>query len=52
MELKEFHDAPPNMMTEIRTLSSETRVVSGLLGNPTVREAQFRKTEKRRNRRG
>jgi hypothetical protein len=40
------------MMTEIVNMSSETRLVSGLLGNPTVREAQFRKTEKRRNRRG
>jgi len=40
------------MMTEIVNMSSETRVVSELLGKPTVREAQFRKTEKRRNRRG
>jgi hypothetical protein len=40
------------MMTEIKTMSSETRLVSGLLGKSTVREAQFRKTEKRRYRRG
>jgi hypothetical protein len=40
------------MMTEIVNMSSEPRVVSGLLGNAPVREAQFRKTEKRRNRRG
>jgi hypothetical protein len=40
------------MMTEIRTMSSETRVVSGLLDHSIVGRNQFRKTEKRRNRRG